>query len=96
MFGKEACVVLKSDALKSMDGQGTSVTLIFYKIGDRWWREPMLNVLAAAAQMSNLTHVEVAIGETAGTNGMMANVCRVFNDNTGVVRPLHLNHFGRA
>ena len=34
--------------------------------------------------MSNLTHVEVAIGEDVGTNGMMTNVCRVFNDNAGV------------
>lgn len=87
----------------------------------------MLNVLAAAAQMSSLTHVEIAIGgllhrirtnfelfahrkttdrkkplhyesvfaksrpsrplaEEAGTNGMMTNVCRVFNDKVGVVR----------
>lgn len=26
----------------------------------------------------------MAIGEDVGTNGMMTNVCRVFNDNTGV------------
>lgn len=42
--------------------EGTSVTLIFYKIGEKWWREPVLNVLAAACQMSQLTHVEIAIG----------------------------------
>ena len=28
--------------------------------------------------------LQVAIGEDVGTNGMMTNVCRVFNDNAGV------------
>lgn len=42
--------------------EGTSVTLIFYRVGERWWKEPFLNILAAAAQMSQLTHVEIAIG----------------------------------
>ena len=60
------------------------VTLIFYKLGDRWWKEPFLNVLAAAAQMSSFTHVEIAIGSDHGRNGEMVNVCRVFNDNQGV------------
>lgn len=41
---------------------GSSVTLIYYRIGERWWKEPFLNVVAAAAQMSSLTHVEIAIG----------------------------------
>ena len=41
---------------------GSSVTIIYYRMGERWWREPFLNVVAAAAQMSNLTHVEIAIG----------------------------------
>ena len=63
---------------------GSSVTLIYYRIGDRWWKEPFLNVVAAAAQMSSLTHVEIALGEDVGTNGMMTNVCRVFNDKVGV------------
>ena len=44
------------------DGAGSSVTLIYYRIGERWWKEPFLNVVAAAAQMSALTHVEIAIG----------------------------------
>ncbi len=46
-----------------MSDNGTSVTLIFYKVSDSWWREPALNILAAAAQMSSYTHVELAIGE---------------------------------
>jgi len=47
------------------DGGGSSVTLIYYKIGNQWWKEPFLNVVAAAAQMSALTHVEIAIGGNA-------------------------------
>ena len=66
------------------DSEGSSVTLIFYRVGEQWWKEPFLNILAAAAQMSSLTHVEIAIGEEAGVNGMMTNVCRVFNDRVGV------------
>lgn len=73
-----------------------------------------MNVVAAAAQMSSLTHVEIALGgnlrlsnhachththtctrfeiphvccaEEVGTNGMMTNVCRVFNDKVRAVR----------
>ena len=45
-----------------MSDQGSSVTLVFYRMGERWWKEPVLNLAAAACQMSNLTHVEVAIG----------------------------------
>ena len=37
----------------------SSVTLIFYKVGDQWW-QPALNLLAAA-QFSSYTHVELAI-----------------------------------
>jgi hypothetical protein len=68
-----------------MDNEGTSVTLIFYKVGAKWWREPLLNIVASFAQMSDLTHVEIAIGEHAGQAGEMKNVCRVFNDKVGVV-----------
>lgn len=68
---------------------GSSVTLIFYRIQPEWWREPVINILAAACQQSNLTHVEIAIGEQAGSDGTkIGNVCRVFNDATGVVRLL--------
>ena len=63
---------------------GGSVTLIFYKVGEKWWREPLLNIFAAALQMSCFTHVELAIGDCAGANGEMQNVCRVFNDAIGV------------
>lgn len=48
-----------------MSDVGTSVTLILYRIGDRWWTEPALNLIAAAAQMSSYTHVELAIGEAS-------------------------------
>ena len=41
-----------------MSDQGSSVTLVFYRMSDRWWKEPVLNIAAAACQMSNLTHVE--------------------------------------
>jgi hypothetical protein len=71
---------------------GSSVTLIFYRIQPEWWREPVINILAAACQQSNLTHVEIAIGEQAGSDGLqIGNVCRVFNDAVGVVR-FHLKH----
>ena len=38
------------------------MTLIFYKIGAAFWKEPFLNLVAAAFQMSSFTHVEMAIG----------------------------------
>mgnify|MGYP006128484441 CR=1 FL=1 len=68
-----------------MGDAGTSVTLIFYRVGDQWWKEPALNLLAAVAQFSSYTHVEIAIGEVHGAGGMMANVARIFNDAQGVV-----------
>ena len=49
---------------------GGSVTLIFYKIGSEFWREPFLNLLAAAMQMSSFTHVEIAIGLLATTSNL--------------------------
>jgi hypothetical protein len=61
-----------------------SVTLIFYKLGEKWYKEPFLNIVAAAAQMSSFTHVELAIGSESGRDGAMTNVARVFNDPTGV------------
>ena len=65
-----------------MDDSG-AVTLIFYSVGQRWWKEPALNLLAAIAQMSSFTHVEVAIGSDYGPKGEMCNVCRIFNDSVG-------------
>jgi hypothetical protein len=67
-----------------MSDDSGQVTLIFYKLGDRWWKEPFLNIVAAAAQMSSFTHVEIAIGTDAGRSGEMTNVARVFNDDVGV------------
>lgn len=71
-----------------VESEGSSVTLILYAIDRNWWKggEPILNLVAAAAQLSSYTHVELAIGEAAGENGKMANVLRVFNDAIGVVR----------
>ena len=60
------------------------VTLVFYKISSKWWREPFLNVVSAAAQFSKFTHVEIAIGSDSTASGAMCNVSRVFNDATGV------------
>jgi len=67
-----------------MSEEAGQVTLIFYKLGERWWKEPFLNIVAAAAQMSSFTHVELAIGSDAGASGEMASVARVFNDDVGV------------
>lgn len=50
-----------------MEHEGSFVTLIFYRVGERWWKEPLLNIIAAAAQMSSLTHVEISIGGPALT-----------------------------
>lgn len=66
-----------------MSDDSGQVTLIFYKLDNRWWKEPFLNIVAAAAQFSSFTHVELAIGSDSGANGEMCNVCRVFNDATG-------------
>ena len=70
-----------------MSDAGSSVTLILYSIDPDWWRgtEPFLNLVAAAAQRSSFTHVELAIGEESGRTGEMVNVLRVFNDSTGAV-----------
>ena len=64
---------------------GSSVTLILYSIDKDWWKgtEPFLNLLAAAAQLSSFTHVELAIGEGSGSQGEIVNVLRIFNDSTG-------------
>lgn len=56
-----ACVRVRFHRDMSDDSEGSSVTLIYYKIGEKWWKEPFLNVAAAAAQMSSFTHVELAI-----------------------------------
>lgn len=58
---------------------------MLYSIDRDWWKggEPLLNLIAAAAQMSPFTHVEIAIGEGSGARGEMANVLRVFNDSAG-------------
>ena len=61
-----------------MSDEGSCVTLIFYRINPKWWKEPALNLLAAAAQRSAYTHVELAIGEDALDDGSMTNVVRIF------------------
>ena len=65
-----------------MSDEGSCVTLIFYRINPKWWKEPALNLASAVCQMSNLTHCEISIGESVGGNGQtMAHVARVFNDS---------------
>ena len=49
-----------------MSDEGSCVTLIFYRINPKWWKEPALNLASAVCQMSNLTHCEISIGEGAG------------------------------
>ena len=44
-----------------MSDEGSCVTLIFYRVGTEFWKEPFLNLVAAAFQMSSFTHVELAI-----------------------------------
>ena len=46
-----------------MSDEGSCVTLIFYRINPKWWKEPALNLASAVAQMSNLTHCEISLGE---------------------------------
>ena len=61
------------------------MTLIFYRINPKWWKEPALNLASAVCQMSNLTHCELSIGEeTSGNGQQMKHVARVFNDSVGV------------
>lgn len=72
-----------------MSDEGGSVTLVFYRIGTgtELLKEPFLNIVAAAFQLSSFTHVEIAIGSEAGSMGQMSNVCRIFNDDIGVRQP---------
>ena len=48
---------------RDMSDDGSCVTLIFYRINPKWWKEPALNLASAVAQMSNLTHCEISLGE---------------------------------
>ena len=68
------------------------MTLVFYRLGEKWWKEPFLNILAASAQFSKFTHVELAIGADSTASGAMTNVCRVFNDEAGVVSVAMIQH----
>ena len=57
------------------------VTLIFRNLEKRWRDEHPLNIAAAIATSSNLSHVEIALGDESGANNEMCNVVRIFNDN---------------
>ena len=59
------------------------VTLVFARVGDDWTKEPVINLVAAAATGSRLTHTEIAIGDSFDSRGM-ANVLRIYNDPVGV------------
>jgi len=68
-----------------MSDEGSCATLIFYRLNPKWWKEPALNLASAVAQMSNLTHCEISLGESCGSDGQtMKHVARVFNDSVGV------------
>ena len=63
-----------------MSDEGSCVTLIFYRINPKWWKEPALNLASAVCQMSNLTHCEISLGEHTGGDGQtMKHVARVFS-----------------
>ena len=62
--------------------EGGSVTLILYKVNQKWYTEPFLNVVSALATQSPFTHSELAIGSEPGNRGSMSNVARIFNDPT--------------
>ena len=65
-----------------MSDEGSCATLIFYRLNPKWWKEPALNLASAVAQMSNLTHCEISLGESCGSDGQtMKHVARVFNDS---------------
>jgi hypothetical protein len=65
-----------------MSDEGSCATIIFYRINPQWYKEPLLNIASAVAQMSNLTHCELSIGEDAGGSGhTMKHVARIFNDS---------------
>lgn len=63
---------------------GSSVTVVFRKIEPRWRDEHPINLAAAMFTRSEFTHVELAIGESAGQHGEIANVVRIYNDDVGV------------
>ena len=76
-----------------MSDDGSCVTLIFYRINPKWWKEPALNLASAVAQMSNLTHCEVSLGESVGGDGQtMKHVARVFNDSARRAHRAHRAH----
>ena len=63
-----------------MESSGV-VTLIFYRVDSKLWREPFLNIVAALAQGSRFTHCELSIGSDKEHG--MKDVLRVFNDEKG-------------
>lgn len=62
-----------------MTEKSGSVTIIFYRTNmSTFWKEPILNLVAATATMSPFTHVEVAIGKYMHL--YISEVCRL-SDN---------------
>ena len=39
---------------------GGSVTLIFYKVGEKWWKEPLLNIVAAGTHANRCSLVNLS------------------------------------
>ena len=81
---------------------GGAVTLIFYRIGagTDMLKEPFLNLLAAAFQMSSFTHVEIAIGAhhmpdtRTLANHTLRWVLHAFIQTTGVSRRKRIRVYG--
>jgi len=67
-----------------MSDEGSCVTLIFYRINPKWWKEPALNLASAVCQMSNLTHCEISIGEVEG--GANSNTQTLKHSNTQTLK----------
>ena len=65
---KRARAVPQRHTTTAMSDDGSCVTLIFYRINPKWWKEPALNLASAVAQMSNLTHCEISLGEVNTAN----------------------------
>ena len=72
-------------------GHNEVITLIFTEVA-HFFEEHPLNTLSAIAQGSNLCHVEVALGSNINYEGKMCNVCRIFDDDDGVVVTTRLGH----
>lgn len=78
-----------------MSSESGSVTLIFYRIDTRFWNEPFLNLVAAAAQLSSFTHVEIAIGVLRKKKIRVMHMCLDRTKHATRVQAMHTKRLGR-